>query len=358
MSTILAPTNSPAAWKGSEIDYRAVGMHVLTPTEIVEIDAALSHLRNVGNVDFADITQAHFPLSHCRAFLDRAATELRAGVGFLLLRGLPRAHYSDDDMARIYFGLGTYLGTTIPQSYLGELLGNVLDVSDIEADTRGYRAGGGQRMHTDSADIVSLMCLRAARSGGSSRIVSALAVHDELLRHHPDLLQALYDGYVFRRMERDAQYGDGVLVRHISIFEREGETVSCYLSGSYPRRAVAAGDAVMTAAQEAALDELERIASSPEFYLDMNIDEGDIQFLNNRVILHGRTDYEDWPDVARRRHMLRLWLRAPTWPALPKSQGMHKEGDYAGWLRQRQQYMEFPSRYLAEMTRRRREKAA
>jgi hypothetical protein len=358
MSAAPMPSNSRAAWKGSEIDYRSVGMHVLTEIEIAEIDAALAHLRSLGDVDFASITQANFPLSSCRAFLDRAAEELRAGVGFLLLRGLPRARYTEDDMARIYFGLGTYLGTAVAQSYLGELLGNVLDVSDIEAHTRGYRSGGGQRMHTDSADIVSLMCLRAARSGGVSRIVSALAIHDELLRHRPDLLQLLYDGYVFRRMELDAQYGDGVLVRRVSIFEREGDAVSCYMSGSYPKRAVEAGDAVMTTTQQEALDEFQRIAASPEFYLDMSIGEGDIQFLNNRVILHGRTDYEDWPEVARRRHMLRLWLRGPSWPALPNAQGMHQEADYVGWLRQRRPFQELPSRYLAEMTTKRQEKAA
>jgi hypothetical protein len=357
MSAALTPTSSRAAWKGSEIDYHAVGMHVLTQSEIAEIDAALAHLRSLGEVDFAAITQANFPLSSCRRFLDRAADELRDGVGFLLLRGLPRARYSEDDMARIYFGLGTYLGTAVAQSYLGELLGNVLDVSDIVAHTRGYRSGGGQRMHTDSADIVSLMCLRAARSGGVSRIVSAHAVHDELSRRRPDLLQLLYDGYVFRRMELDAQYGDGVVVRRVSIFERHGEAVSCYVSGSYPRRAVEAGDAVMSAAQQEALDEFERIASSPEFTLDMSIGEGDIQFLNNRVILHGRTDYEDWPEVARRRHMLRLWLRAPSWPGLPETYGMHKAADFAGWLRQRRPFQELPSRYLGEMTKRQ-EKAA
>jgi hypothetical protein len=90
----------------------------------------------------------------------------------------------------------------------------------------------------------------------------------------------------------------------------------------------------------------------------MSIGEGDIQFLNNRVILHGRTDYEDWPEVARRRHMLRLWLRAPSWPGLPETYGAHKAADFAGWLRQRQPFQELPSRYLDEMTTKRREQAA
>ena len=122
-------------------------------------------------------------------------------------------------------------------------------------------------------------------------------------------------------------------------------------------RAVKAGDAVMTHTQIEALDEMARIAASPELYLDMSIGEGDIQFLNNRAILHGRTDYEDAVEIATRRHMLRLWLQMPTWPLLPANQGMQSPADYPLWLRQRTPFMEVPTRYLAEMTRRKAELA-
>ena len=281
--------------------------------------------------------------------------ELRYGRGFLLLRGLPRERYSVDDTARIYVGLGAHIGRLIPQSYQGELLGHVIDVSDIEAEARGYHAGGSQGMHTDNCDIVSLLCVRAARAGGVSRFVSAAAVHNRLLEERPDLLEALYGEYVFRRMERDAEYGDGRLVRNVTIFSRQNGEFSCNISGSYPRRAVAAGDAVMTQRQSEALDALKRIAASPEFHLDMTIGEGDIQFLNNRVLLHGRTGYEDWPEVAQRRHLMRLWLMVPSWPDLPGNQGMHSPTDHPLWLRQRRAFMEVPSRYLAEMTRRKAE---
>jgi hypothetical protein len=90
----------------------------------------------------------------------------------------------------------------------------------------------------------------------------------------------------------------------------------------------------------------------------MNIGEGDIQFLNNRILLHGRTGYEDWPEVARRRHLMRLWLRVPSWPELPENQGVHSPADQPMWLRQRRPSMEVPSRYLAEMTQRKAELAA
>jgi hypothetical protein len=346
----MSGMQSRAAWTGATIDYRADGLHIFSAGDIEEIDAALAHLRAQGDVDFPAITPANFPLRTLSAFFRSLRDELRFGRGFVLLRGLPRERYSTDDMARIYFGLGAHLGRPLPQSWQGELLGHVIDVSDIEAGARGYHKGGAQRFHTDSCDIVALMCLRAAKSGGASRIVSAVALHERLARERPDLLQVLYDGYVFRRREVDAEHGSGVLLRRISVFACNAQEISVFLSGDYPNRAVAAGDAVMTAAQCEALDEVQRIAASPDTYLDMSIGEGDIQFLNNRLLLHGRTDYEDHTAMADRRHLLRLWLKVPEWPAIPEGQAMHTNEDHPLWLRQRTPFMEVPSRYLAEIT--------
>jgi hypothetical protein len=332
-------------------------MRMLSPSDIDEIETALEHLRSLGRVDFAAMTRADFPLSSLGDFLTELADELRFGRGFLLLRGLPRERYSVDDLARIYFGLGLYVGQPGPQSYQGELLGHVIDVSDIEAQARGYHAGGAQRMHSDNCDVVSLMCVREAKSGGISRIVSAGAVYNRLLEERPDLLEVLCDEYVFRRMELDAELGTGELVKRVVIFSQQNGEFTCNVSGSYPFRAVKAGDTVMTERQIEALNEMSRIAASPELYLDMSIGEGDIQFLNNRTLLHGRTGYEDWPDVEHRRHLMRLWLQVPSWPLLPQNQGMHSPADHPLWLRQRTPFMEVPSRYIAEMSDRKKELA-
>ena len=113
-------------------------------------------------------------------------------------------------------------------------------------------------------------------------------------------------------MELDAKHGTGRILKTVSIFAQTDGELRCNISGSYPRRAVAAGDAAMSETQLAALDAVQRLASSPDMYLDMDIGEGDIQFLNNRTILHGRTGYTDWPEVARRRHLMRLWLEVPS----------------------------------------------
>ncbi len=354
----MTPETGPIAWLGSRIDYREEGLRTLTAPEVAEIDAALRHLRALGELDFPAITPATFPLPTLGPVFRALGNQLRFGRGFLLLRGLPRDRWDTDDLARIYVGLGCHIGRAVPQSWHGELLGHVLDVSDVEQAARGYQAGGAQRFHTDTCDIVSLMCVRGAKSGGVSRIASAAAVHDRMLQTRPDLLETLYGNYIFRRMERDASLGSGILVKTVSIFSRASGALSCNVSGSYPNRAVQAGDTVMTPLQIEALDELERLAASPEFHLDMSIDEGDIQFLNNRALLHGRTGYEDFPEFERRRHLMRLWLYVPDWPAMPVNQAPHSPEDHAGWLRQRTPFMEVPSRYIAAMTARKATQAA
>jgi hypothetical protein len=234
MTPRVTPEDSRAVWYGPQIDYRAEGMHTLSAAEIDEIDAALAHLHAHGPTDFPGITPDTFPLPTLGKFFAALGNELQFGRGFLLLRGLPRERYSLDDIGLIYYGLGVHLGRPVAQSYQGELLGNVIDVSDVEAQARGYHAGGGQRMHSDNCDVVALMCVRAARSGGISRIVSAAAVHNRLLETRPDLLEALYGEWVFRRMELDAQYGTGPMTKNVVIYSRDSRQLTCNVSGSYP----------------------------------------------------------------------------------------------------------------------------
>ena len=132
----LTPVEGQCVWHGPQVDYCAEGMHVLSGGEIAEIDAALAHLLSLGTVDFPEITPETFPLPTLGSFFVDLGEELLHGRGFLLLRGLPRERYSLDDIGLIYYGLGVHLGRPVAQSYQGELLGNVIDVSDVEAQAR------------------------------------------------------------------------------------------------------------------------------------------------------------------------------------------------------------------------------
>ena len=353
MKKTATATDPRCGWKGSRLDWEAEVLHRLSPAEIADIDAALHHLKSLGDLDFPEITRDRFPLPVLGPRFAAFEEELCNGRGVLLLRGLPRERYTPDQMARIFFGLGSHFGPSVPQSHHGELLGNVVDVSDFDVADRGYRRGGKQSFHTDSTEIVALMCLRAAKSGGVSRIASSRAIHDALGRDRPDLLKVLTDGLTFRRSELDAQFRPGSLVRErMPVFAVRDGRFTCYYSPFFARNAVARGDAVLTPLEAEAMQAVEDMAASPEFHLDMSIGEGDIQFLNNRLILHSRTHYEDDPAFERRRHMLRLWLVMPHWPQMPAEQGMQNAEDYVAWARQRTPGMEMPSTYIAAMTRR------
>lgn len=346
MNRLGHPIQSPGAWKGPEIDWTKEGLHVLDDTELQEIDHALKHLLSLGDLDFPEISPVTFPLNSVGRLMASLPDRLRDGCGFLMLRGLPRDRYSDDDMARIYFGLGSYIGTTMTQSYLGDLLGHVVNVSDYEPKSRGYRKGGGQLMHTDSCDIIGLMCLRTAISGGASRISSALTVHNDLLENHPESLDILRKGLYLKRTEEDGRRATRTFSpAPVPFFTEANGEVTCYLPTGYARLAEKSGQCTFTKADSDALYHARQAAASPANYLDMGFKEGDIQFLNNRMMVHGRTDYEDHEELSKRRHLLRMWLRVSSWPKMPEAQVFHTDEDMQLWSVSRRRLMELPSNH-------------
>ena len=347
----FVPETGPAVWLGSRLDLRTQGTHRLRPEQIAEIDAALERLRALGERDFPEITPETFPLPVLGRALARLQDVLRRGRGFLLMRGLPVERYSPDDLARIHYGLGVHVGCAIPQSHHGELLGHVMNVSDVEPGARGYHTGRALGFHTDNCDIVSLMCLRTGE-GGRSRIASAAALHNGILHHRPELLARLYEGITCRRQALDAEHGSGIAVRQVATFSRASGELSCYLNFGYVRSALKVDPLAVTAAQGEALEILRRGLRTPGLALEMDFVPGDIQFLNNRRILHSRSAYAEPSDVDARRHLLRLWLTIPSWPPLPANQGMHDASDHSAWRLRRTPLMELPSRYVADVRRR------
>lgn len=346
MSLIGTQIDMPAAWKGPAIDWKKEGLHILSASDIQEIDRALAHLKSLGTVDFPNINPGNFPLDNVGKFMRALPDRLKQGCGFVMLRGLPRERYSDDDMAFVYFGLSSYVGTTLTQSYLGDLIGHVVNVSDFEPKSRGYRKGGGQLMHTDSCDIIGLMCLRTALSGGESRIASAVTVHNYLAEHFPDSLQILAEGLHLKRADEDGRHATRTFSEgRIRFFnDHNGEFVS-YLPTGYARLCEKSGQRPYSQAESDALYRLRKAAAMPEHYLDMGFTDGDIQFLNNRTMVHGRTDYVDAPELHNRRHLLRMWLRTDKWQKMPDSQVFHTDADMGLWSKNRRPLMELPSKH-------------
>ena len=97
----------------------------------------------------------------------------------------------------------------------------------------------------------------------------------------------------------------------------DGDRLRTFYHTDYFRSAVGfRGESMLSSGDRALLDLYNEIAGSTDLHLDMDLEPGDIQLLSNHTILHARTDYEDFPEPERKRHLLRLWISLPARTAL------------------------------------------
>lgn len=257
------------------------------------------------------LTRESFPLPLLAPRIARWNAMLAEGHGFLLVHGFPVEELSDNEIQVAYMGLGSHLGTRVGQNRHGDLITHIRDdrIPQTGEIKRLYRTRDRQDFHTDAADIIGLLCLHTARSGGESKIVSSRAVHDEMMRVRPDLVDELRATLYWDRQDDHAP-GEQPWFALPPVFDLHGEPRIFYV-GWYIRNAQRHADAPrLTARQLEAMELLESVANDPAFHLEMDFAPGDIQFLNNGAILHAREAYEDHEDPDRRRHLLRLWLAA------------------------------------------------
>ena len=254
--------------------------------------------------------------------VDPLLTSLRSH-GFALLRSLD--HGRPGSVTERLQGLGERLGRIVPQSPRGEMIEDVRDVSDIEEqDDRGYRSGGELSPHSDPPTLIILRCVTAARSGGESHLVNVGTIRARIAIDDPATLDTLYQPFPMWRVEGQGGRPAGADERSIPVLaERDGIT-SCVLYRPFIERGAAALNAPLTTAQIRALDAFDRHSHDPALALRFTLSAGETLILHNRAVLHARTDFDDHPELARRRHLLRLWIDAPD--ALPADPA-HELGD-------------------------------
>ncbi|HEV8142014.1 MAG TPA: TauD/TfdA family dioxygenase [Methylomirabilota bacterium] len=303
------------AWRGEQLKRDTSWIVTLTDAEIADIDRALAAAKATAR-PVEKIEREHFPLTVTRDTLAKAVTEMYDGRGFIVLRGLPVHRYGDDDVGLIFWGFGRYMGAPLYQNPQGEILGHVYDHGRTygNIDVRGYETNAYLPYHTDAGDMVGLLCLRRGLEGGLSSIVSSTTVHNEIAAQHPEYLGLLYNGYYYIRREA-ALTERGISEKPIPVFGHRDGVVSC----RYIRNQINAGavkrEVPLTTLERAALDFLDEQTKRPDLRLDMDLELGDIQFINNYTTLHSRTGFVDGPEPHQKRHMLRLWLKFPKpWP--------------------------------------------
>lgn len=308
--------DSAAAWRGPEMCAGSGWELRLSDAEIEEIDRAVAAIDR----PLIEVDRDAFPLPALGPKLARLRRELLEGRGFFLLRGLPVGRMSREDAVAAFWGIGAHFGSARSQNASGHLMGHVKDVGLHSSDpnVRVYQTRERQLFHTDSVDIVALMCLQPARSGGLSSIVSSVAVHNEMARRRPDLAAELYEPFI---VDRRGEVPEGMKPWFaLPVFNRIGDELTTIYTRRYIESARRFPEVpALTPKQVEALDLFDSLCNSDEFRLDMAFESGDMQFLCNHVILHDRTAFEDWPEPERRRHLLRLWLCPPSGRRLPEA---------------------------------------
>ena len=281
----------PAAWRGA--DLRADRSWVVELTE-----EQRAELRAGG------------PLVALAPAVRDWRARLQTGLGVLLVRGVPVEDLTEQGCRDVFALLGSHLGDPVSQNRDGDLLTDIRDVGNdpTDPDVRLYTTAAEQDFHTDGADLIGLLCLRTARSGGINRVVSSVTVYDEIATARPDLAPLLEQDWHFFLHTQD----DGTpLTFPMPIVRRDGGRLASFFVPWYIRRAQGLpGVPDLTPEQDEVLRLYETTANRPDLYLDMDFRPGDMQWIRNAVVLHKRTAYVDWPEPGRRRHLLRLWLAA------------------------------------------------
>ena len=314
------PITGPPVWYGRELATRASEwVHRFSPGELEEIDAAVRAFKASGR-PLAEVAPASFPLPSFGAALRRLLQELLEGRGFFMLRGLPVERYAREEQAIAYMGIGSYLGRSRSQNAKGHLLGHVkdlgLDISDPKV--RYYQTSRKLEYHTDSVDLVGLLCLQTARAGGESFLVSSATLYNEILARRPDLVPALFEPFP---TDRRGEVPDGMKPWFdMPMYHWHAGRLTCIYVRQYIESAQRLFPEAtrLTRAQREAMDLMDELANDPAIHLSMAFLPGDMQFLHNHQILHSRNDFENWPEPARHRHLLRLWLAPPEARPLPE----------------------------------------
>lgn len=318
-----APLTGPDVWRGAELAATpARWLQRFTADQLGALDDAADRLVGTGwppppGADLDAIAGRHVEAPAIAALVAALTGELLFGRGFVVLRGLP----VDGDPARVaarLWVLGRHLGRPVTQNARGHLLGHVRDLGYDAADpaTRLYQTNQRQGFHTDSADVVALLCLRTARSGGRSSLASAAAAFNAVLARAPDLAGALFAPVATdHRGEEPPGTPPWFEIPVLSFLDDR-------LTVIYQRRYIEsaqrfAGAPRLDDRQRAALDAFDAALDDPELHLEMDLEPGDVQFVHNHQLLHDRTAFVDDPDPARRRHLLRLWLCPPVGRRLP-----------------------------------------
>lgn len=307
------PVIDPADWRGDELAQRSDWIFQLTDKDVDSLVGMSERIRRQIHDDpnkLLELRAGDFDLGGAEEVVRSVRQTLKDGLGLALIRGLPVGAMDRLNALTIYWAIGRRLGEARSNNADGDMIGHVTDLGKDyrDSNTRGYQTRAEMDYHCDQTDLVGLMCVRTARSGGVSKVASSVAVYNELVRRHPELLTVLTQPFCWSKHGETDPDDKGFYESPVFNF------LDGYLCTSFGPKHIEKGHALpaapdMTPEQRKAIATTESIAD--ELHLSMELQVGDMQFLNNSVALHTRTEYEDWEEPERKRLLWRLWLMAP-----------------------------------------------
>jgi alpha-ketoglutarate-dependent taurine dioxygenase len=311
----------PRGWTTEEARRDTSWIQRLNADEVAGFDAALAHAKATGKSWLA-MTAEDFPLPDVAlAALRRAFATAQGRWGLCLLKGFPVDRWSEDDAKLAYWGMGLHTGVARTQNPASQYMNDVRDEGAVykaaNGRSRGYNTKAGLDFHMDSGDIVGLLCRRTAKTGGESMVASTIAVAEEVKRRRPDLYEVLKQPYHHHYQGSQDPVQPPYYVQPIIGSDPE------HFCMRVNRKNIVAAErdfpevARVSPQQWEALDLLEEVMADPRFCYSMRLEQGDLQLVNNYVIVHSRTPFEDFDEADRKRHLLRLWLAVPDSQPLP-----------------------------------------
>lgn len=294
----------------------------LNEEELAGLQQGLDHAKTL-NKELLELNKTDFPFSD--AFLnklDAAYRNTQQGYGLTLLKGFPVDQWSEKEAKLAYWGMGLHTGVGRTQNAASDVMSDVRDTGGKNYKTkngRGYNTNLGLDFHVDFCDVVSLLCRRTAKEGGTSLVTSSIALVKEIQENYPHLYPVLKEPFYYSLQGANAPdeppyykcplFGekDGIFAfrtnrKNITAAQRDFPEV--------PR---------LTEQQVELLDVLDKLLPDPKFCYSMNLDKGDLQLVNNYIVVHSRTDFTDYEEEDQKRHLIRLWMTLPYSQPLPDS---------------------------------------
>ena len=299
----------PCAWYRNELEADKSWIWPFEKEHIEELDAALRLSKEKG-LGIFEVTKGDFPLPGFAKVLDALLDELEHGRGVVLMRGFPVDRYSEDDLRRLYWGMGTHMGGAESQNIDGELMQDISDrgFDYTKTEHRGSMTSAPLRPHCDITDVVGLLCIRTAKEGGVSTLCSSMTVYNEILDKHPEFLPAIHGGFRFDLDGKGPTGHPKEVTNPLPAYSWcEGQLACRFNQKAIEEGGMKIGEP-LNELQQAAVSFIGETAIRPDIQYEMDFQPGDIQWLNNYVILHSRTEYVDHEELAKKRLLLRLWL--------------------------------------------------